>query len=380
MSEEGVPMKTMLALIGAALIAGCAGGGGSEDVPPMPPDGPERIDWRAECADWGSAWYACFVYMQKEQAWIDLDWQADKFKSWATQTGVQTVRAEGASTRYTATSGTVDTASMSYLGLPYADVQFSTSAGEPYELSFRDYQSWSQIVETYPSVHMREGQGYVLRYPYVGRDGFVAVTSSSTTASAEKNPFVEGATGSMAVAVNPNWLGWNYQSFGIWDVEINGNRYIDALTFGAPSVATAVPTAGNATFNGVLGGLYISPAGQGSIASANLRVNVDFGARTLGFASTATTLTRDLFTSRFGFGASSTVKWTTASNLDLSGTLRYDAGSASFSGTLVNAAGTLSGTSAGKFYGPTGQELGGAFQVHAASGVETFTGAYGAKR
>jgi hypothetical protein len=365
-------MKTLLALIGAALIAGCAGGGGSKDVTPMPMpiEGPPQIDWRAECADWGSAWYTCFLYMQKKQAWIDLDWQADKFKSWSTQTGVQTVRAEGVSTRYTATSGTVDTASESYLGLPYVEVQYSTSAGEPYELSLRDYRLWSEILETYPIVHIREGQGYEVRYPYFGRPGFVALTSTAATASAEKNPFVEGASGAMVLAASPNWLGWNYQSFGIWDVEINGNRYIDALTFGAPSLATAVPTAGNATFNGVLGGLYISPAGQGSLASANLRVDVDFGARTLDFASTATTLTRNLSTSTL----------TAAPNLDLSGTLRYDAGSASFSGTLVNAGGTLSGSSAGKFYGPTAQELGGAFQAHAASGVETFTGAYGAKR
>lgn len=369
-------MKTLLGLTCAALIAGCAGGRGAESQ--LPPEGPPQLpqpDW-SQCNDLGAyfARLACVNLLRQDralkQAWINLDWEADKFKSWSTQTGVQTLRAEGVSTGYTATGSTVDFASESYLGHTYVDVQYSTLAGEPYELSLRDYRLSSDVYETYPIVQMREGQGYELRYPYFGRPGFVALTSTSTGTSAEKIPFVEGASGAMVLAADPNGLGWNYQSFGIWDVEFNGSRYIDALTFGAPSVATAVPTTGNATFNGVLGGLYISPAGQASLASANLRVDVDFGARTLGFASTATTLTRDLSTSTM----------TTAPNLDLSGRLRYDAGSASFGGTLVNASGTLSGSSAGKFYGPAAQELGGAFQVHAASGVETFTGAYGAKR
>ena len=374
-------MKSLLGLLFAALVTACAGGGGSDGEIQLPVEGPPQFDWGAECADllYTTAWFGCVEYVTEiKQPWSDLDWRADQFKGWSTQATLQTVRADGVSTRYTATSGTVDTASEGYLGLPYADVQYGTSAGEPYELTLRDYRSLADIRETYPIVHMREGQGYELRYPYFPPSEFVTLTSTGTTASAEKNPFVEGASGAMVLAVNPNWLSWNYQSFGVWDVEINGNRYIDALTFGAPSAATVVPTTGNATFNGVLGGLYISPAGQGSLARANLRVEVDFAARTLGFASTATTLTRDLFTTRFG--ASTTSKFTTAPNLDLSGTLRYDAGSASFSGTLANAAGTLSGTSAGKFYGPTAQELGGAFRVRAASGVETFTGAYGAKR
>jgi hypothetical protein len=365
-------MKTLLALIGATLIAGCAGGGGSDAEIQLPPDGPPPLDWRTECAGFVGIYSGieCESYLKQRQAWVNLDWQADKFKSWSTQTGVQTVRANGASTLYTATSGVVDTASYSYLAYPYVDVEYSASAGEPYELSLRDYRKYSDILGNYSIVNMREDQGYEVRYPFLERPGFVAMTSNSAEASAEKNVFVEGASGAMVLAVNPNTLGWNYQSFGVWDVEIKGKRYVDALTFGAPSLATAVPTAGNATFNGVLGGLYISPAGQGSLASANLRVDVDFSTRTVGFASTATTLTRDLSTSTV----------TSAPSLDLSGTLHYYVGTASFRGSLVNAGGTLSGVSEGRFYGPTAQELGGSFQVHAASGVETFTGAYGAKR
>ena len=46
----------------------------------------------------------------------------------------------------------------------------------------------------------------------------------------------------------------------------------------------------------------------------------------------------------------------------------------------MNAAGTMSGASKGKFYGPKAEELGGVFVVKSPSTVETFTGAYGAKR
>jgi hypothetical protein len=40
----------------------------------------------------------------------------------------------------------------------------------------------------------------------------------------------------------------------------------------------------------------------------------------------------------------------------------------------------MSGTSNGQFYGPAAQELGGVFALKSATTVETFVGAYGAKR
>jgi len=45
-----------------------------------------------------------------------------------------------------------------------------------------------------------------------------------------------------------------------------------------------------------------------------------------------------------------------------------------------NTGGTLSGSTQGQFYGPNAQELGGAFILTSGQGVETFAGAYGAKR
>lgn len=361
-------MRIAMSLVVAALIAGCAGGGGQETTVPEPISGPERIDWVNWCApDWGIAWYACVELLQRQQAWDDLNRQVT-FKGWSQHDGLEVLNAEGTGTEYSAPSGTVVAAKESLSGSRYVDVEYSPT-GQPLELSLRHYTTFESIEDESARVGIREGQGYTfVRGVYFARPGLDAALS--TTASSEVNPFVEGAAGAMVLAANPYNLGWNYQSFGIWNVAVGSPTNIHALSFGAPSPVAGVPTAGSATFTGVLGGLYISPAGQGSLASASLRVDVDFSARTLGFASTATTLTRDL--------ATSTISG--APDLDLGGTLRYDAGSASFSGTLVNAGGTLSGRSEGRFYGPAAEELGGAFQVHATSGVETFTGAYGAKR
>ena len=176
-------------------------------------------------------------------------------------------------------------------------------------------------------------------------------------------------TPTIAVVANPYQLGWNYQSFGIWNSNgiTSGNLGLESFGKGyAPS--TSLPTSGSATFTGELAGFYVSPTGDGSIAAAKLSVTTDFAARTLSFASTGTTLTTDL---------SSAVP---APDLDLTGTLTYGSGSSAFVGTLNNAGGTLSGKTYGRFYGPASQELGGIFTVKSATTAETLAGAYGAKR
>jgi hypothetical protein len=112
----------------------------------------------------------------------------------------------------------------------------------------------------------------------------------------------------------------------------------------------------------------MSPGGQGSLAAAEVSVTADFGTRSLAFATSNTTLTRDLQTS------------SAAPGLNLTGSLTYAPGSGNFTGTLVSAGGTMAGPTNGRFYGPAAQELGGVFVVKAADGPESLTGAYGAKR
>ena len=57
--------------------------------------------------------------------------------------------------------------------------------------------------------------------------------------------------------------------------------------------------------------------------------------------------------------------------------MTYAAGTNTFTGN-VTATG-LSGTSTGRFYGPSAQELGGVFSLSGA-GMEHYAGGYGAKR
>lgn len=167
---------------------------------------------------------------------------------------------------------------------------------------------------------------------------------------------------------NPYAQGWNYQSFGVWNTQgMNAGR-TNSLSFGSVTPASAVPSSGTASFVGKLGGIYVSPSGDASMASADVRVQADFGSRSLGFASSGTRLTQDL-------------KGTTpAPHLDLAGTLAYSPAANTFAGTLRNAGATMSGSTTGRYYGPAAQELGGVFTVKSANTAETLTGAYGGRR
>ena len=182
------------------------------------------------------------------------------------------------------------------------------------------------------------------------------------------NPFVANYVGSTGVGESASDNGWQYQNFGVWNRHSTSQAEIMVWSYGNPTPLSGIPTSGSATFSGKLAGLYISPAGEGAIARAALNVNANFSDRSLSFTSTGTTLTRD---SR---------ALTAAPHLDLSGTATYSAQSNQFYGGLRNTGGTLSGSTQGQFYGPNAQELGGAFILTSGQGVETFAGAYGAKR
>jgi hypothetical protein len=177
-----------------------------------------------------------------------------------------------------------------------------------------------------------------------------------------------GTLNDVALAGNPFSLGWNYQSFGVWnDLSMQS---IHAVTFGAATPASGMPVTGTASFAGKLGGMYYSDTGAGALAAANLTVNVDFSARRLDLSSTGTRLS---LPGVFSPGS-------IAPNLDLTGSLTYAPSSSSFGGTLTNAAGTVSGPTAGRFYGPAAQELGGTFVLKSPTTEERFIGGYGAKR
>ena len=119
---------------------------------------------------------------------------------------------------------------------------------------------------------------------------------------------------------------------------------------------------------GKLGGLHVSPSGEGSIVLANTSVMVNFATGSLTLSTTATVTTRDV---------AATVA---VPNLELSGTLSYSASSNTFTGTLANAGGTMTGTFTGRYYGLAARELGGVYVIRSSGTAETFIGAHGARR
>lgn len=262
-----------------------------------------------------------------------------------------------------------DTTGLRYDTKPDGTIQPGTSggggarqvllqAGSNSEFLFLDTGSGLRLNSGGRQLPGQSGLAYALA---PGRELSPFLDSSDPTVS-QAGPAVVG------VVADPYQLGWSYQSFGIWNSHGSEGGALNSINFGQTTPASALPTVGAATFKGKLAGFYVSPGGEGSIAAANITVNADFNSRSLGFASNGTTLTRNV----------SAV--TAAPHLDLGGTLTYSPGSNSFTGTISNAGGTMSGTSNGRFYGPSAQELGGVFTVKSPSTVETMTGAYGAKR
>jgi hypothetical protein len=199
-----------------------------------------------------------------------------------------------------------------------------------------------------------------------GQPGIQVAVHSNT---GPNTPFASVSTHHIGFVANPHVLGWDYQSFGIWDDSgFSGHGRSGGMAFGAATPGSAIPSTGAASFSGKLAGLYVSPAGIGSVATADLAVQANFSTRSLNFSSSGTITTRDLKTA------------TPAPHLNLAGTLTYSAGGNLFSGTLTNSGGTMTGQSKGQFHGPAAQELGGIFTVQSKTTAETFAGAYGAKR
>jgi hypothetical protein len=214
-------------------------------------------------------------------------------------------------------------------------------------------------------------QGNLVRYgPFNPSSGATAATLAALGQPGidvrQQRP---NATSSDAgLNANPYVLGWEYQSFGVWNSQAGPSGSIRVSSFGAPTPGATLPTSGSAAFSGKVAGVYISAQGQSAMAAGELGVNANFSTRSLAFSSSGTAITLDARTA------------SAAPHLDLKGTLSYAPNTNSFSGTLTNAGGTLSGSSQGRFYGPAAQELGGVFTVKSSTTVETFTGAYGAKR
>lgn len=354
-------LKMAVALTAAALVCGCAsGGGGSQHSEATPrPSSSNYNPGPSTCVGFGCLFGG--------SSWLEDDPDPvippPSFKSWSE------LPRYGVAQFGAVTMGVVYTQSGWIRTMAHTDASITTYQASP------KYESEGEVSGMSDPLHFDRiplqfysGAQEHLTLKSIGQSGIDVVLYPHQSGNGFQNPFTTRYDTNVMFTGNPTMLGWEYQSFGIWNNDKPFARTISLLSFGAATPGSAVPTVGNATFSGKLAALYLSPNVQGSIATADLTVNADFSKRSLSFASSGTSLTRDLATA------------TAAPNLNLSGTLTYSPGSSTFAGTLTNAGGTMSGASKGQFYGPAAQELGGVFTVTSATSIETLAGAYGAKR
>jgi hypothetical protein len=180
-----------------------------------------------------------------------------------------------------------------------------------------------------------------------------------------------------------------YSTMGLWskpssvpgsDVEVGS-----AFSFGVPTRGVDLPTTGGATYTGPMIGRYAGIAdGAGGVAAvydvgAAATAIADFGLRSVAFSTVASMRTP------VGGGLS-----VSDSNLNLTGTLMYSAGSnqlTSTTPTSLTSGYGMSGNASALFYGPPATsgdfappELGGALAVRNGDGSQSMVGSFALKK
>lgn len=253
------------------------------------------------------------------------------FTSWSALTANSTVQALGGSTiSSVATGNTQSITGGSFLGTYGSD---------------GDLSSFTLGASDGSSANFNKNSGSTFTY---SGDTIIAVNNTNSN---------------VAVLVDPNVAGWNYQSYGVW---VNTSpASVAAVSVGSPTVGSSIPTTSSATFTGGAGGVYYDGSAS-YVTAANMTASVNFATRQIGFATTSTAKTN-----------LSTGVTSSATSQNLSGTLSYSAGSNNISGNLTSTGG-MSGTAVGQFYGPSANEIGGTYKVN--SGSSYMIGGFGGKR
>lgn len=254
-----------------------------------------------------------------------------------------------------------------------ASISRSADSGEGFSIKQVGYSDGGELTVLYDdSGALRElrlyDRSFFPRADAASPAGYPAIDMAWSPSNTTQTVFANVRSEASALLANPYALDWNYQSFGVWNhPDVPTQERVFSVSYGAATPGAAVPAAGVATFSGKLAGLLVQPTALDYMVAANVGVQVDFGQRSVGLASSGTSIMRD--------GARAGA----APGLDLAGTMTYAPGSNTFTGTLTTAGAGMSGTSNGRFYGPAAEELGGVFVVKSPTGA-AFTGAYGAKR
>ena len=176
------------------------------------------------------------------------------------------------------------------------------------------------------------------------------------------------------------------------NIMVRHDGYVKVLDFGLAKLTTAEPgtsdpeaatramvvtgegtVMGTATYTGLSGGFYVDQTGIIFAHAAQMQSSVDFGpARSVAFSTSNTTLSPINAATPTPFPA-----------LNLTGNLTIVGGSNQFSGPVSAPGGAsasaMTGTATGNFYGPSAQEIGGAFSLKG-TGPQTMLGGFGGKR
>ena len=168
-------------------------------------------------------------------------------------------------------------------------------------------------------------------------------------------------------------LAWNYQSFGYWlSFPSNTTLAAGVISFGNITPVTGIPTSGTATYQGLSSGGYIDPSGAAFVHAAQMTSNVDFGARSVAFSTSNTTIS-----------PINSAAPTPNAALNLSGTLTYATGSNQFTGPVTTSGSVsdpaMAGNATGRFYGPNAEEIGGVLALKG-TGPQGMLGGFGGKR
>ena len=175
---------------------------------------------------------------------------------------------------------------------------------------------------------------------------------------------------------HPGTAGWSYQTFGYFFGEANGGFLDNARdvmvgyqSIGKPTLASEMPTAGSADYNGITHGYY-----NGNQVTALNKLHADFGRRNISYATTGVS---QLHTFE---GTDHVIEDKPAFNL--SGSASWEQNTGDFKGDIRTAEG-LTGKWQGRFYGPNADEVGGVFGLQGTAtdgSAVQYVGGFGAKR
>ena len=173
----------------------------------------------------------------------------------------------------------------------------------------------------------------------------------------------------VGVAANASRLGWDYQSFMSLIIGPNSSESeseVVVQTVGAITLPTRIPSTGTAGYEGLSAGVYTDSSGSVFQTVSDVEAIADFAAGRVTFETTGT-MVDDISTPPSN---------APEPDLDIRGTLDYNAGTNHFDGD-VRTTGGQSGAAHGRFYGPEVEEVGGTFATRG-EGAEAYIGAFGA--